>query len=308
MSAMSSNGHHWSKFWWQDWAGDPALRACSLAARGLWMALLCVMHEATPRGYLLINDQPPTAKQLAAITGATLKELATLLAELRQARVYSIDPEGWIYSRRMVKDTIASQKGYETGKRGGNPQLLQKTNGKDTTDPPHPPEGLTPPVNPNPYPHPLTQPLRGGVNRQETEVQAETEPVQEERSKLLKNLSFSGTAARAERRPDALEAALAEAGVTPPEPKPVGAEVVQMEIRRTKKALEMRIPYGEVRSVEAQLDALKEQPAAVGSDASMGLRWRPAEPIRTPAQQYAILTGCPLEEAEAKFGNALAHA
>jgi hypothetical protein len=285
-----SNGHQWSKFWWHDWAGDAGLRTCSLAAQGLWMRLLCVMHDAVPRGYLLLDGQPPTAKQLAAITGATLKELAALLAELRQARVYSIDPEGWIYSRRMVKDTMASQKGYETGKRGGNPQLLHKTNGKDTTDPPHPPEGVNPTVNPNPYPGPLTQPLTGGVNL-EAEVQAE--PEREERSKLLKNLSFSGTAARAERRPDALEAALSEAGVTPPEPKPVGAEVVQMAIQRTKKALEMRIPYGETRSVEAQLDALQQQPAAVGAEETMGLRWRPAEPVRTVEEQLAWLRANP---------------
>jgi 5-methylcytosine-specific restriction endonuclease McrA len=126
-----ANGYRWSKFWWQDWAGDAALRACSLAAQGLWMRLLCVMHEATPRGYLLLDGQPPTAKQLAGITGATLKELAALLGELRQARVYSIDPEGWIYSRRMVKDTAASAKGRETGKQGGNPQLVSGTVAKE---------------------------------------------------------------------------------------------------------------------------------------------------------------------------------
>jgi uncharacterized protein YdaU (DUF1376 family) len=91
----------------------------------------------------------------------------------------------------------------------------------------------------------------------------------------------------------------------PDEPLP---EPFQAHVRRAAKVMKMRIPYGEVRSVEAQLDALKEQPGAVGAEAAMGLRWRPAEPMRSPAQQYAELTGCSLAEAEAKFGNVLAHA
>jgi 5-methylcytosine-specific restriction endonuclease McrA len=321
------------------------------------------MHEAVPRGYLLLDGQPPTAKQLAAITGASLRELATLLAELRQARVYSIDPEGWLYSRRMVKDTSASMRGQETGKRGGNPKLLQGTVDKEDRErrfsrKDHPSRvrrvfeksggrchwcdaplvwdafhvdhvaairdgggneeanlvaacpdcngkravGLTPTttVKDNPL---RNQTVNPDHNPQETEPEAE-----ERKEVTIKTAFFSGTAARAERLPDALEAALAEAGVTPPEPNPVGAEVVQMEVRRTKKALEMRIPYGEVRSVDAQLDALKAQPGAVGAEATMGLAWRPADPVRTPAQQYAELTGCSLEEAEAKFGNVAAYA
>ena len=47
----------WFKFYPSDWRADPALRMCSIAARGLWMEMLCVMHEATPRGSLLINGK-----------------------------------------------------------------------------------------------------------------------------------------------------------------------------------------------------------------------------------------------------------
>jgi hypothetical protein len=34
--------HRFIKFWFQDWMRDPALRGCSLAARGLWIDLLAV--------------------------------------------------------------------------------------------------------------------------------------------------------------------------------------------------------------------------------------------------------------------------
>lgn len=294
------NGHHWSKFWWQDWAGDAALRACSLAAQGLWMRLLCVMHEATPRGYLLLDGQPPTAKQLASITGATLKELANLLGELKAARVYSIDPEGWIFSRRMVKDTQASEKGRETGKRGGNPELLRKANGKGSGDHTHPPEGVNPPsakpLNPNPYPKPLTATL----NRQETEPESQAEPVREKRKELSSGSSLE-TAARAGQNPplDGLDAVLAEAGVAQPKPGIVGAEVVQMHVRRTAKAMEMRVPYATVRSKNEQVDAALDQlpPVVEGAD----YHWGPVDPIRTPAEQYAAIMGCPLAEAEARL-------
>jgi hypothetical protein len=62
----------WMKFYPADWRADPALRMCSLAARGLWMEILSIMHEADPRGSLLINGNTIGAKQLASLCGATL--------------------------------------------------------------------------------------------------------------------------------------------------------------------------------------------------------------------------------------------
>jgi hypothetical protein len=287
-----ANGHRWSKFWWQDWAGDAGLRSCSLAARGLWMALLCIMHEATPRGYLLLDGEPPTAKQLAAITGATLKELATLLAELRAARVYSIDPVGWIYSRRMVKDAIASEKGYETGKRGGNPQLLHKTNGKGADDPPHPRQGVKATLNPNrypdPYPLPLTEPLTAPVNP-ESDSEVQSEPEKEER-KVLKLPTLEKKLARARTEnpsPDSLSELMAEAKIPQPEGKLDPNAITAAHVRMVTKACSMRIPYGEVRSVEAQTDALLSQPAVAGADVTMGLKWQPHEAERSVEEQIA---------------------
>jgi hypothetical protein len=43
------------KFYPSDWRSDPMLRLCSLAARGLWMEMMCLMHEAEPYGSLLVN-------------------------------------------------------------------------------------------------------------------------------------------------------------------------------------------------------------------------------------------------------------
>ena len=125
----NGNGHRWSKFWWRDHQGDAALRACSLAARGYWMELLCVAHEAEQVGHVLINGRAPNRRQLAAIAGCTEREAQKLEAELEEAGVFSRLPDGTIYSRRMVKDAAASAAGRE--------HIDKRWNGAKPPDPPN---------------------------------------------------------------------------------------------------------------------------------------------------------------------------
>jgi hypothetical protein len=40
------------QFYPGDWLNDAALRACSLAARGLWKDMNCIMHQGHPYGHL----------------------------------------------------------------------------------------------------------------------------------------------------------------------------------------------------------------------------------------------------------------
>jgi hypothetical protein len=141
----------WVKWWPQDWKGDAALRMCSLAARGLWKELLCIMHEANPYGFLLVSGKKPTEKQLASLVGATPREVRALMAELEAAGVYTVDDQGVVFSRRMVKDEARRVKGRIDGSRGGNPALVNpKTPDQDN---PNSANGLT-----------------GGVNPQEAEI------------------------------------------------------------------------------------------------------------------------------------------
>ena len=112
-----SNGHRWSKFWWQDHQRDGALRACSLAARGYWVEMLCIMHEAVPPGYLLINGRPVTHRQMAALAACSEREARKYEAELEEARVFSRTESGAIYCRRMVRDAGVSEAGAEEVRR-----------------------------------------------------------------------------------------------------------------------------------------------------------------------------------------------
>lgn len=118
---MSANP--WLKFYPSDWRSDPALRMCSVAARGVWIELLALMHEAQPRGDLLINGRQPNEQQLALLVGATVDDVSNALVELEAAGVFSRRKNGVIFSRRMERDENKSRKSRENGQKGGNPTL-----------------------------------------------------------------------------------------------------------------------------------------------------------------------------------------
>jgi len=111
------------KFYPSDWRADPRLRMCSLAARGLWLEMLAVMHEATPRGHLIVNGTAPSDPQLGVLTGCPGSELAALIGELEAAGVFSRTAKGVIYSRRMTRDEKRARAARKNGQRGGNPSL-----------------------------------------------------------------------------------------------------------------------------------------------------------------------------------------
>ena len=113
----------WLKFFPSDWRADPALRMCSLAARGLWIEMLCLMHEARPHGSLLVNGKPVTAAQLANLVGGGVAEVEGFLAELEEAGVFSRDADGALYSRRMRRDEERAAVNRVNGRAGGNPSL-----------------------------------------------------------------------------------------------------------------------------------------------------------------------------------------
>ena len=129
----------WLKFYPSDWRADPALRMCSVAARGLWMEMLCLMHEASPRGSLLVNGRAIGDKQIAALAGMPAKDAAPLIAELEDAGVFSRECDGTIYSRRMRRDDEKAARDKTNGRKGGNPKV------KGGVNPPgNPPRNPTP--------------------------------------------------------------------------------------------------------------------------------------------------------------------
>lgn len=101
----------WFKFYPRDWRGDQALRLVSLPARGLWIEMMCLMHEATPYGHLLVGGQPLSDVALARVVGSSVEEVQALLVELRAAGVSRQTRAGVIYSKRMTDDYKRSLEG-----------------------------------------------------------------------------------------------------------------------------------------------------------------------------------------------------
>ncbi len=110
--------HRYIKFWPQDHQREPSLRMCSLAARGFWVELLAIAHDADPYGHVLVNGRAPEARELALIVGCGEKDAKRYLDELEKAGVFSRTAAGVIVSRRMVRDHDVSELGRKNKIKG----------------------------------------------------------------------------------------------------------------------------------------------------------------------------------------------
>lgn len=115
----------WSKFYWADWSRDANLRACSYAAKGLWMDMLCHMDASPEKGFLLVGERAATNAEIAKIIGGERRLVERLLVELEANGVFSRDARNAVFSRRMTRDCVKSRENSANGKLGGNPVLIK---------------------------------------------------------------------------------------------------------------------------------------------------------------------------------------
>ena len=128
-ATMSKSKLPWMQLFTGDVLADEELKSCSLAARGLWVYMLSLMHRSVRRGYLCqANGQPWNLDQLARMTGCSTQEAAHLTQELLTAGVFSATDDGIIYSRGMVKQAAISKVRSEVGKRGAVAKHLPQQN------------------------------------------------------------------------------------------------------------------------------------------------------------------------------------
>ena len=85
---------------------------------------MCVAHECEPYGHLAVNGKPMNSAQIGRQVGLSAKEAETLLRELEENGVARRTPEGILYSHRMVKDERLRNIRADSGRLGGNPNLL----------------------------------------------------------------------------------------------------------------------------------------------------------------------------------------
>lgn len=81
----SDDKHYYMQFHVGDWLKDPAVSSCSPATRGIWLDLLCAMHESDRSGRL--SHKPEI---LARFARCSVEELLAALRELREAKVADV--------------------------------------------------------------------------------------------------------------------------------------------------------------------------------------------------------------------------
>lgn len=110
-------------FYPADWRGDLKLQFCSFGAKGLWMDLMCIMHDSDKYGYLLIDGEKPTDEDLAFLFRVDIEIFRKYFLEIKDKKIIKKNNEGIYYSKRLVNDFKLRELSKKYGKLGGNPKL-----------------------------------------------------------------------------------------------------------------------------------------------------------------------------------------
>lgn len=98
-------GLPYMQFFPNDWRGEDTLAGVSLAGRGLWLEMMCLMWNGTRRGYLVdAEGKAMPVESVAKKVHAGIAEVEGLFEELEKNGVYSKTDEGVIYCRRMARE------------------------------------------------------------------------------------------------------------------------------------------------------------------------------------------------------------
>ena len=115
------------QFYPADWLNNASLQSCGAYAAGVYINILCLMHQSEKYGYLLIGGRPPTAAGIAKALRGNVKGTTSALQRLVQKGVLKKDTDGVLYSPRMVEQGRISDLRRAAGKQGGSPLLLKQT-------------------------------------------------------------------------------------------------------------------------------------------------------------------------------------
>ena len=111
-------------FFPRDWLAEFKLRMLAPADRGVWIDLLCLMSMAEPYGHLSNNGHPITDEEVCRILSMDIPTYKGVLKRLIDSGVCSVNGDGVVYSRRLVRDYEKRMAASEYGRRGGgNPAL-----------------------------------------------------------------------------------------------------------------------------------------------------------------------------------------
>lgn len=101
-----------------DWMKDTELSLCHPATRGVWIDLLCAMHERNRSGELR-----GTSDQLARLARCSTVELESALTDLQTTGAALVEQRNgiwWIANRRMKREADTREKRKQSGRIGGS--------------------------------------------------------------------------------------------------------------------------------------------------------------------------------------------
>jgi len=114
------SAHQSTRWFWSDWAGDPAVRSLTLSERGLWIDLLAMASGGVPVGYVTDGRGDPVAvEEIARFANCSAAEASSLVTSILKKGAASRDRSGRLYNRRMVRDYELSVKRRRAGLDGG---------------------------------------------------------------------------------------------------------------------------------------------------------------------------------------------
>jgi hypothetical protein len=115
------------QFYPADWRKDLAVQSLGYFDRGVWFEMLCLMHESSERGVMLLNGAPMPEEVIARLLGLdnqTFNQTLTTILTFGVAK--RRQPDNAIFSKRMVDDERLCEIRRQAGKLGGNPALLKQ--------------------------------------------------------------------------------------------------------------------------------------------------------------------------------------
>jgi hypothetical protein len=115
-------------FYPTDWLKDPDLRRCSLAARGVWVDVLCLMFECESPGVLQSEGRAWPRVDLARAIGGNEGVVMRCLEELEAKGILQRDGNGAYACSHMVAQERARSKRQEAARRrrDAKPQAIDK--------------------------------------------------------------------------------------------------------------------------------------------------------------------------------------
>lgn len=115
---------HVFEFHFGDHEKDSDLKSLSAIEEFVWIKMLCFMNQN--EGRLVSGGKPMPMSALAWSVKLTEGQTRKSVEKLVKLGICSRDRQGFIYSRRMLREIEQRKKSARFGKKGGNPALLKK--------------------------------------------------------------------------------------------------------------------------------------------------------------------------------------